>query len=398
MMESPFAFFRGTAIVQAHDLSRTTSAGIVVQSCGDCHLMNFGGFASPERTLVFDINDFDETLPAPFEWDLKRLATSFVLATRWRKFSRGDARATAEASLRAYRVKIAELANMTVLDAWYSRVTFDDLMDQVRKDAQMRKRLSRVVRTANQRTSEAVFHKITHKVRGKPRIVDEPPLLYHSHYSETTQDVIGFFDAYKNTLPLDRRLLFERYQFVDAAFKVVGVGSVGTLCFVTLWMADNDDPLFLQIKQARPSVLAGLAGPSTYKNDGERVVVGQRLMQSASDIFLGWTRGPRGLDFYVRQLRDHKVALELATTTPQGLSEYARVCGETLARAHARSGKASEINGYIGSSGKFDNAISEYATAYADQVEKDFEAFRSATRSGRFPTETSGSEAETAVR
>ena len=174
MMESPFAFFRGTAIVQAHDLSRTPSAGIAVQSCGDCHLMNFGGFASPERTLIFDINDFDETLPAPFEWDLKRLATSFVLATRWRKFGGGDARVAAEASLRAYRVKIAELANMTVLDAWYARVTFDDLMDQVRKDAQMRKRLSRIVRSANQRTSEAVFHKITQKVHGKPRIVDEP--------------------------------------------------------------------------------------------------------------------------------------------------------------------------------------------------------------------------------
>jgi uncharacterized protein (DUF2252 family) len=384
-------------------LRDTRSAGIIVQCCGDCHLMNFGGFASPERALLFDINDFDETLPAPFEWDLKRLATSFVLAARWRKFGKRTARDAAEAAVRSYRRNISKFAQMSELDVWYARVPFDDLMEDVRGDPVLRKRLDRVVAGADKRSAEVVFHKMTTAARGRrlPRIVDQPPLLYHAPPGKFTveEHVLPVFEAYKETLPLDRRALIDRYRLVDAAFKVVGVGSVGTLCFVTLWMAAPDDALFLQVKQARPSVLAGLtAGKSTFSNDGERVVVGQRIMQSASDIFLGWTHSPRGSDFYVRQLRDHKIAPDVATATEPVLLGYAQLCGRTLARAHAKSGKAAEITGYLGAGGKFDTAVADYAVAYANQVEQDYQGFSDAVRAGRFRTETSPSEVEAEIR
>jgi uncharacterized protein (DUF2252 family) len=364
MLESPFAFFRGTAIVQAHDLKSTPATGIVVQSCGDCHLMNFSVFASPERTLIFDINDFDETLPAPFEWDLKRLASSFVLASRWRKFDKHEARDASRAVVKAYREQMGKFAEMSMLDVWYARVAVDDLIDRLGREREVRKQLNRVVDSAHKQTSEAVFHKMTRDV----------------------------------TLPADRRVLIDRYELVDAAFKVVGVGSVGTHSYMTLLMADVDDPLFLQVKQALPSVLEGPTGCATCENNGERVVIGQRVMQSASDIFLGWTRGPQGEDFYVRQLRDQKVAPDLATTTEGSLALYAKLCGQALARAHAKSGKAAEISGYLGSGKNFDYAVSDYAISYADQVEKDYEAFRVAVRAGRFPTETSASAIETAIR
>jgi uncharacterized protein (DUF2252 family) len=400
MLESPFAFFRGTAIVQAHDLKSTPSAGIVVQSCGDCHLMNFSAFASPERTLIFDINDFDETLPAPFEWDLKRLASSFVLASRWRKFGKHEMRDASRTMVKAYREQMAKFAEMSMLDVWYARIVVDDLMDRLGKDPEVRKQLSRVVDSAHKQTSEAVFHKMTRDVKGRPRIMDQPPLVFHLDDSEFNlqKEVIPFFEAYKATLPADRRVLFDRYELVDAAFKVVGVGSVGTHSYMTLWMADVDDPLFLQVKQALPSVLEGPAGCSTHENNGERVVIGQRVMQSASDIFLGWTRGPQGDDFYVRQLRDQKVSPDLATTTERSLVLYAKLCGQALARAHAKSGKAAQISGYLGSGKNFDYAVSNYAVSYADQVEKDYDAFSVAARAGRFPTETSASEIETAIR
>jgi uncharacterized protein (DUF2252 family) len=399
MLESPFAFFRGTAIVQAQDLKNTPSAGIVVQSCGDCHLMNFGVFASPERTLIFDINDFDETLPAPFEWDLKRLASSFVLASRWRDFGKKEARDASQAVVKAYREQMAKFADMSMLDVWYARIAVDDVIERVGKYPEVRKQLNRVVDSAHKQTSGAVFHKITRDVKGQPRIVDQPPLVYHLEHSEFNlqKDVIPFFDAYKATLSADRRVLFDRYQLVDAAFKVVGVGSVGTHSYMTLWMADIDDPLFLQVKQALPSALEGPAGCSTHENNGERVVIGQRVMQSASD-FLGWTRSPQGDNFYVRQLRDQKVAPDFATATDRSLVLYAKVCGQALARAHAKSGKAAEISGYLGSGKSFDYAVSDYAVSYAGQVEKDYNAFRVAVRVGRFPTETSASEIETAIR
>ena len=400
MLESPFAFFRGTAVIQANDLKDSPSAGIIVQSCGDCHLMNFGVFASPERTLMFDINDFDETLPAPFEWDVKRLASSFVLAARWRNFGKHEGRDTSRAMVKAYREHVARFAAMSVLDVWYARVTVDDVIEEFGSDPQIRKTLDEAVATAHKRTSEAVFHKITRDVRGRPRIMDQPPLIYHLNPSEfdVKRDMLPFFQAYRSTLSPDRQALIDRYQLVDAAFKVAGVGSVGTHCYVTLWMADLDDPLFLQMKQALPSVLEGLTGSCPYENNGERVVIGQRLMQSASDIFLGWSRDPRGNDFYVRQLRDQKVSADLATMSQRGLLVYAQMCGQTLARAHAKSGKASEISGYLGSGPNFDDAITDYAMAYADQVEKDYEAFRNAARSARLPTETSPSETEAAIR
>jgi uncharacterized protein (DUF2252 family) len=399
MLESPFAFFRGTAVVQSHDLKNTPAADIIVQSCGDCHLMNFGGFASPERTLIFDINDFDETLPAPFEWDLKRLASSFVLASRWREFGKRNAQDAARTVVRAYRKQMARFAEMSVLDIWYARITLEDVIDLARNDPEVQRRIERAVDTARKHTSEAVFHKMTHEVNGQPRIVDQPPLIYHSSsaHAPVHEEIAAFFDAYRTTLSADRRVLFDRYHLVDSAFKVVGVGSVGTLCYATLWMADVDDPLFLQVKQALPSVLVGLTERSDYKSNGERVVIGQRVMQSASDIFLGWTRGPHGDDFYVRQLRDHKVASDVATTTERILIAYAKLCGQTLARAHAKSGKAAQITGYLGSGTNFEDAVADYAVSYADQVEKDYKAFQAAVRTGRFRTETSSSEIECAI-
>jgi hypothetical protein len=295
---------------------------------------------------------------------------------------------------------MAVFAGMHTLDVWYARVSVDDLIGRFGKDPELRKELGQAVDIAHKRTSETVFHKLTRDVRGQPRILDQPPLIYHLDPSELDlkKDVAAFFATYRDTLSEDRRLLFDRFHLADAVFKVVGVGSVGTHCYVTLWMADVDDPLFLQVKQALPSVLEGVAGPSNYENNGERVVIGQRQMQSASDIFLGWTRGPHGNDFYVRQLRDQKVSIDLANESERGLVDYARLCGQTLARAHAKGGKASEISGYLGSGSNFDDAITGYAVAYADLVEKDYETFRSAVRVGRFPIETSPSEVETAIR
>ncbi len=400
MLESSFAFFRGTAVVQAHDLANTPTSGIIVQACGDCHLMNFGGFASPERTLIFDINDFDETLPAPFEWDVKRLAASFVLAAGWRGFGKSFGQDITRAAIKAYREQMARSAKASALDVWYARITADDAFELIGKDWEQRKVVERDITRAKKHTSETVFHKITQEVNGRPRIMDQPPLLYHlaPEQYNSRERLDFFFEAYRNSMPADRRLLFDRYRLIDGVFKVVGIGSVGTLCYVSLWMADANDPLFLQVKQARLSVLEGLAGPSKYEHQGERVVVGQRIMQSASDIFLGWATGLRGNDFYVRQLRDQKVSLDMAAVSAKYLHTYAQLCGRTLARAHAKSGNAAEISGYLGAGSAFEDAITKYAVAYATQVEKDYEAFRAAARNGRFPTETSASETETAMR
>jgi uncharacterized protein (DUF2252 family) len=400
MLESPFAFFRGSAILQAHDLQGTPTAGITVQCCGDCHLVNFGGFATPERTLAFDINDFDETLPGPFEWDLKRLATSFVLAARWRGFGKGDAKRAAQAAVAAYREAQARYAQMSVLETWYALVTFEEILKEVAANLAMEKRIKMDADKARQNTSEHVFHKITTVVDGQPRITDEPPLLYHRTASQCDCHalVASLFKEYRATLSADRQVLFDRYKLVDAAHKVVGVGSVGTRCFVALFVDRQDAPLFLQIKEARQSVLEGRSGPSPFANQGERVVVGQHLMQAASDIFLGWTRGPCGHDFYVRQLRDMKVAANLTTFTPEFLTAYGQLCGETLARAHAKSGDATLIAGYLGTSPSFDEALRDYALAYADQVEQDYETFQQAVRAGRFPVESLPSETEQALR
>jgi uncharacterized protein (DUF2252 family) len=400
MAESSFAFFRGTAILQAHDLKGTPAAGLIVQSCGDCHLINFGGFATPERTLVFDINDFDETFPGPFEWDVKRLATSFVLAARWLGFSAGDARRAVEAVTAAYRTALVRFAEMTVLETWYARITMDEMFKEYADVPAILKRLKKSVEQAQKDTTEHVFHKITTVANGEPRITDQPPLLFHPDPSELDmeRDVLPFFKNYRATLSWEREALFGRFHLVDVAFKVVGVGSVGTRCFIALFRGDQDDHLFLQVKEARPSVLEGLAGPSPFANNGERVVEGQRLMQAASDIFLGWSQGTRGGDYYVRQLRDMKIAPNLAGYTPRILAAYGHLCGRTLARAHAKAGDAAAITGYLGATSVFDNAIADYALAYADQVEKDYVSFRAAARAGRFPIETLPSEVEQAIR
>src|SRR5262249_50774028 len=276
------------------------------QCCGDCHLMNFGGFATPERTLVFDINDFDETHPGPFEWDVKRLATSFVLAARWLGFSASDARRAAQAGTAAYRTAVARFAEMTVLETWYARITMDEVFEEYADDPTILKRLKKSVEQAQHNTTEHVFHKITTVANGKPRIADQPPLLFHPDPDELDleRDVRPFFESYRGTLSKDREVLFDRFQFTDGAYKVVGVGSVGTRCLIALFTCDQGDHLFLQVKEARPSVLEGLAGHSPFATNGERVVTGQRLLQSASDIFLGWSRGMNDRHFYVRQLHD----------------------------------------------------------------------------------------------
>ena len=398
MLQSPFAYFRGTASIQAHDLARTPVSGIEVQCCGDCHLMNFGGFATPERSLVFDINDFDETLRAPFEWDLKRLATSFVIAARWRGLSDDQARSAAVESVASYRQSMRKRAGATLLESWYARMTMNDVMEMLGNDTVAVNRVKKRISEASRQTNEHVFHKLTSMNDGLPRIVDQPPLIYHVDSKVLDEGVIStFFKRYRETLAEERRMLFDRYQVIDVAVKVVGVGSVGTRCAIALLLASPDDPLFLQFKEARRSVLA----PYTRQrvaNNGQRIVIGQRLMQSASDIFLGWTRGPAGRDFYVRQMRDMKVAPAIETMSPRILRTYARLCGFALARAHHKAGDAATIAGYLGASGKFDEALGDYAIAYADQVERDYETFVKAVRKGRLTSDLSTSQLETILR
>jgi uncharacterized protein (DUF2252 family) len=400
MLQSPFAYFRGTAAVQAFDLDGTPSSGIIVQACGDCHLLNFGGFASPERNLVFDINDFDETLAAPFEWDIKRLAASFVLAARWRGFSSKQAREITVESIAAYRKSMNERATKTVLDAWYSQTTIDDLFALAGGDADLRSRLKKRVAEAKKQTQEHVFNKITAPSKGLPRIVDQPPLLFHSDSRSLKNEraIADFIKNYRNTLPDERRALFDRFKMVDFAIKVVGVGSVGTRCFVALFLAGQGDPLFLQVKEARSSVLEPYMGNVRVAHNGQRVVIGQRMMQAASDIFLGWSRGPEGRDFYVRQLRDMKTSLDMEIQTPQSLLYYAKLCGTVLARAHDKAGDAAKIAGYLGNSDHFEEAIGDYAVAYADQVEHDYETFVKAVRDGKLISDLSTSRLTTLLK
>jgi uncharacterized protein (DUF2252 family) len=400
MSESAFAFFRGTAVLQAHDLQGTPNSGIIVQCCGDCHLMNFGGFATPERMQIFDINDFDETFPGPFEWDVKRLAVSFVLASRWLGFNLADVRKIVSTAVSAYRTVAADLSQRTVLETWYAHIAVEDMYRTFAEDPKFLKMTRKETEKAAKNTADHVFHKITTTEGGKPRIVDQPPLLFHPAANEfdVEKDIFPFFARYRETLPIDRQILFDRFRLVDGAYKVVGIGSVGTRCLIALFLGEAGEPLFLQIKEARPSVLEGRAGSTPYTNNGERVVVGQRLMQSASDIFLGWSRAADGRDYYVRQLRDQKFSPNLPGATPTSLALLANLCGRTLARAHAKAGSAAEITGYLGNSDAFDEAILKYAQAYADQVEADYEDFRKGIRSGRFPVETMPSDAETALR
>jgi uncharacterized protein (DUF2252 family) len=386
MVRTPFTFYRGAALNMAADLAHTPSTGIDVQACGDCHMLNFGGFATPERRLIFDINDLDETLPAPWEWDVKRLAASFVLASRNNGFSKGEARDAALSCVRSYRERMAEYSEMSVLEVWYSSIDTEELLATA-KDAEAKGRARKRLAAARERSVlEHDFPKLAAATGESPAIRDAAPLIYHPS-GEAEEDlqarVQEAYAAYRETLQEDRRVLLDRFEPKDIAMKVVGVGSVGTFCAIMLLMASERDPLFLQVKEARRSVLEAYAGKSVYPNHGQRVVNGYRLMQPASDVFLGWTEGRGGRHFYIRQLKDMKVSPMPELFTSGWMAEFAGFCGWALARAHARSGGSAQISGYLGKSDAFDQAIADFAAAYADQDERDFAVFKKAVRSGR---------------
>jgi uncharacterized protein (DUF2252 family) len=385
MCQSPFAFLRGAAALMASDLATTPATGIRVQACGDCHVANFGGFGSPERRLIFDINDFDETLPAPWEWDVKRLAASSVLASRELDLGQGHCADAARTAVQSYREHMREYAEMRALEAWYSHLDAGILIEEA-KTAAGKRAWKRIEKTAKHQTAEHVFPAITHVENGRRRIVDQPPLVYHPpQIARMGKYVRDMFERYRRTLPEERRVILDRYSLVDVARKVVGVGSVGTRCAVALLMAGADDPLFLQFKEARASVLAPYAGKSRYDNQGERVVTGQRMLQSASDVFLGWARDDEGRDFYFRQLRDMRMKIDVDAMSRQDWFEYVAVCGWALARAHARTGDAARISGYLGKNDTFDAAIEKFAVAYADQTESDHADLLKAVRTKRLP-------------
>jgi uncharacterized protein (DUF2252 family) len=388
MMQSPFTFFRGSAAVMAADLAGTPTSGIRVQCCGDCHVLNFGAFATPERRISFDINDFDETLPAPWEWDMKRLAASFVLACRSNKLRGKDIRAVVRELAAAYRTHMAEFARMSVLDAWYANLDAEKIFAEM-KDPEWIKQAKAKIKKAQQESAEHIFPAMTTLKDGRIVIKDQPPLIFHfTHHNladkKHEEAALEGFSTYRRSLPEDRRTLFDRFRLVDLAFKAVGIGSVGTTCGVALFMAYEYDPLFLQIKEANASVLEPYAGKSKYEHHGQRVVMGQRIMQAASDIFLGWGTSTVGkLQCYVRQLRDWKIKPLVETFDEERFMTYARVTGWVLARAHARSGKAPEIRGYLGKKNVFDDALVKFATDYADQTERDHATFLKAIRSDR---------------
>jgi uncharacterized protein (DUF2252 family) len=385
MRHSPFAFFRGAAALMAADLAKTPKTGIRVQACGDCHVSNFGGFASPERRLVFDINDFDETLHAPWEWDVKRLATSIVLAGRQIGDRERDCHDAVCVAIRSYRQHLGEYAKMRALEVWYSQLDARILIAKA-KTKKDRKHWKNVERDARLQTAEHIFPRTTDMVDGRPHIIDSPPLVYHPRHRKILgEQVKEMFRRYRLTLPEERRVLLDRYHIVDIARKVVGVGSVGTRCAVVLLMAGGHDPLFLQFKEALASVLEPYAGKSPYANHGERVVTGQRMLQSASDIFLGWTRDDDGHSYYFRQLRDMKMAINVEEMSGQDWLEYVELCGWALARAHARTGDAARIAGYLGKKDTFDRAIAKFAIHCADQTERDHAALVRAIRSRRLP-------------
>jgi uncharacterized protein (DUF2252 family) len=383
MLVSPFTFLRGAAEVMAQDLASTPTTGIRVQACGDAHLLNFGVFATPERHLVFDVNDFDETLPGPWEWDVKRLAASIAVAGRGVTLDPAPPEAAVGAMALAYRQRLAELSTMAPLDVWYERIDVDVVLALARKqDASSARTVERLVAHARHHTSLAALPKLTELVDGQRRIIEDPPLILHDPEGlDVPRKVI---DGYVASMSPDRRTLLERYRIVDAARKVVGVGSVGTRCHVVLLMDyDDDAPLFLQVKEAEVSVLARYGGASEYEHEGERVVTGQRLMQAASDVFLGWATGPYGHHYYVRQLRDMKGSVAIDLLSSGDLVRYAALCGVTLARAHARSGDASAISGYLGTGDQFDRALVAFADQYADQTVQDHAALADAVASGR---------------
>ncbi len=382
MLRSPFTFLRGSAALMAYDLATTPKTDIIVQACGDCHLLNFGFFATPERNLVFDINDFDETLPAPWEWDLKRLVVSFVIAGRDSDLSDRESKAAAINCARSYREHLREYSRLSPLEVWYTRIGAEQAIEMA-PDEKTRKIREQMMTKARERIIEHLYPKIVTQTAGRNRFVDQPPILYHVNEPDWETLVREGLEDYRQSLPEERRVLFDRYQLEDFALKVVGIGSVGTRCYIALLFSEDNHPLILQVKEACPSVLEPYTAKSQYENQGQRVVTGQRLMQSSSDIFLGWTQGRRGNNFYLRQLRDMKFSLPIEGVSAVQLQRYAEFCGWTLARAHAKSGDAATISGYLGKGDQFDLAMGEFAIAYAEQTEQDHAALVEAVKTGR---------------
>jgi uncharacterized protein (DUF2252 family) len=407
MLVSPFTFYRGAAKIMAADLKDTPRAGLRVQLCGDAHLSNFGVFASPERNMLFDLNDFDETLPGPFEYDVKRMAASFTIAARNNAFTKDETRDAALTAARAYREAMAEFAQMRTLDIWYARLSEEQLMEAInlaaasQKGKALKKAAQGMEKTARQNVAKAhtrdslqALSKLAERVDGKYRIVSQPPIVipvreladtYGMSGDDVEHAVREQLRSYRATLPDDRRHLLEQFEVIDVARKVVGVGSVGTRAFIALLQGrDQEDPLFLQVKEATKSVLEDHLPKSKFKQPGERVVQGQRMMQAASDIFLGWTKGVQDNRYlYWRQLRDMKGSAVVEGMKPLGMTFYAGACGWTLARAHARSGDPVAIASYLGKSDKFELSITDFSERYADQNDKDYQAFADAVRSGR---------------
>ncbi|MFF1299394.1 MULTISPECIES: DUF2252 domain-containing protein [unclassified Streptomyces] len=403
MMESPFRFYRGAAAIMASDLADSPVSGLTAQLCGDAHLLNFRLLASPERQLVFDINDFDETLPGPWEWDVKRLSASFVIAGRENGFDDDERARIVRATVRSYRKAMIRFAKTGNLDVWYTKIDADLLESlasgRLQATKRGRKNLAHAIAKARTRDSLQAFDKLTETVDGRPRIAADPPLLVPAgdllpdvERSALERQFRGLIERYSRTLTSNRRTLLEDYRLADVARKVVGVGSVGTRCWIFLLLGrDDQDPLFLQAKEADTSVLAAHVGASQYRNQGERVVSGQRLMQATSDIFLGWERvdgidGKRR-DFYVRQLRDWKGIAIPERMRPKDMQAFGELCGATLARAHARSGDRIAIAAYLGNGDSFDRALTSFAESYADQNERDHQALLDAVRAGRLPAE-----------
>ena len=403
MMVSPFTYYRGAALPMASDLATTPVSGLAVQACGDAHLSNFGLFGSAERRLMFDVNDFDETLPGPWEWDVKRLAASLEVAAQDNGFPARSRRDIVMATVSRYRQAMREFAAMTNLDVWYAHADINELRAQADSQlrARQRKMMDKSLAKVRTRDSMQELSKLTRMVDGRPRIISDPPLLvpvdelFPAETDRATFEaqIVGLIAKYRRTLETDRRYLLQQFEFCDMARKVVGVGSVGTRCWIALMLGrDETDPLFLQIKEAEASVLSRYVGASKYANQGQRVVAGQRLMQAASDIFLGWQHieagaDGRARDFYIRQLRDWKFSLDIETLRPEGLQMYGALCGWTLARAHARSGDRIAIAAYLGNSEVFDRAITKFAAAYADQNERDHQSLVDAVKSGRITAE-----------
>jgi uncharacterized protein (DUF2252 family) len=381
MAASPFTFLRGSAIVMAQDLAATPVSGMQVQLCGDAHLSNFGIYATPERNQVFDVNDFDETMPGPWEWDIKRFAAGIVAAGRINGFPAATNRRAVLNGVQSYREHMWKYSDIRHIDVWYSRIDYESSLQFVRRT--FRWYIHKQREKSRLRSSLQAFPKLAMQVDGQYRIKDDPPLIAHLDDKELAEQLKGLVETYQPTVQEDRRVLLSKYHCVDVAQKVVGVGSIGTRCYVLLLLGnDSNDPLFLQIKEAQASVLERHLGPSAFHNHAHRVVAGQRLMQAASDVFLGWTR-LGSTDYYLRQLRDMKLTVDLQTLIPEGFIEYCRFCGWALARAHARSGDPAQISGYLGRSDTFDRAIAAFAEKYADQTERDHAAFVAALQADK---------------